>query len=165
MVEVEAYRRTAERALGRRIAEVVAPDDWYLKRGLTAPALQSALTGRRLTAARRRARPRRGPVGTGRARAAAGGTGRSARPQRRAAQGAADGPGPPGRRRQPHRRRDAVAGRLVAAAAGELAHARRAAPAAPPSQGDGRRLPRTGRLAHGPADARTPAGRRPPPRR
>src|SRR5438105_11580839 len=53
MVEVEAYRRTAERALGRPIAEVVAPDDWYLKRGLTAPALQSALTGRRLTGARR----------------------------------------------------------------------------------------------------------------
>ena len=37
--EVEAYRRLGERALGRRVAEVVAPDAWYLKRGLTAAAL------------------------------------------------------------------------------------------------------------------------------
>ena len=38
--EVEAYRRLAERALERTIAEVVAPDAWYLKRGLTAAALR-----------------------------------------------------------------------------------------------------------------------------
>src|SRR4051812_19130818 len=53
MVEVEAYRRTAERAIGRRVAEVVAPDAWYLKRGLSATYGQAALTGRRLTGARR----------------------------------------------------------------------------------------------------------------
>jgi formamidopyrimidine-DNA glycosylase len=53
MVEVEAYRRTAERAIGRPIAEVVAPDDWYLKRGLTASYVGDALRGRHVTAARR----------------------------------------------------------------------------------------------------------------
>lgn len=54
LAEVEAYRRLAEaRALGRVIAEVVAPDAWYLKRGVDAPALASALQGRSLTAARR----------------------------------------------------------------------------------------------------------------
>ncbi|MGH9188915.1 MAG: Fpg/Nei family DNA glycosylase [Acidimicrobiales bacterium] len=54
LAEVEAYRRLAEaRALGRVIAEVVVPDAWYLKRGLDAPALASAVEGRTLTAARR----------------------------------------------------------------------------------------------------------------
>jgi formamidopyrimidine-DNA glycosylase len=53
LAEVEAYRRLAERVVGRRIAEVVAPDDWYLKRGLTASALEDAVTGRTVTAARR----------------------------------------------------------------------------------------------------------------
>src|SRR3954467_12852264 len=53
MVEVEAYRRTAGRAVGRRVTEVVAPDDWYLKRGLSASYVGAALTGRRLTGARR----------------------------------------------------------------------------------------------------------------
>src|SRR5438874_2408784 len=52
--EVETYRRLAERALDRTIDEVVAPDAWYLKRGLTARAAAAALTGRRFTAARRR---------------------------------------------------------------------------------------------------------------
>ena len=52
--EVEKYRRLAERALERRIGEVVAPDSWYLKHGLTAPAASAALTGRRFIAARRR---------------------------------------------------------------------------------------------------------------
>ncbi|MDP8937864.1 MAG: formamidopyrimidine-DNA glycosylase [Actinomycetota bacterium] len=51
--EVEAYRRLGERVVGRRVAEVVAPDAWYLKRGLTAPALGVALEGRRLIAVRR----------------------------------------------------------------------------------------------------------------
>lgn len=51
--EVEAYRRLGERVVGRRVAEVVAPDAWYLKRGLTAPALGAALEGRRLIAVRR----------------------------------------------------------------------------------------------------------------
>ena len=47
------YRRTAERALGREIAEVRAPDAWYLKRGLTAEVARAELTGRRLVGARR----------------------------------------------------------------------------------------------------------------
>lgn len=54
-VEVEYARRLIEeRALGRKIAGIDAPDAWYLKRGLTAGALEPALTGHRLTAARRR---------------------------------------------------------------------------------------------------------------
>jgi formamidopyrimidine-DNA glycosylase len=52
--EVEAYRRLAERALEREISRVVAPDGWYLKRGLTRRALRTALRGRRFVAARRR---------------------------------------------------------------------------------------------------------------
>jgi formamidopyrimidine-DNA glycosylase len=52
--EVETYRRLAERALERTVEEVVAPDAWYLKRGLTGRAASAALTGRRFVAARRR---------------------------------------------------------------------------------------------------------------
>ena len=51
--EVEAYRRLGERVVGRRVAEVVAPDAWYLKRRLTAAGLAAAVEGRRLTAVRR----------------------------------------------------------------------------------------------------------------
>jgi formamidopyrimidine-DNA glycosylase len=52
--EVEAYRRLAEdRAIARPIAEVVAPDDWYLKGGLDEPRIVGALVGRTFTAARR----------------------------------------------------------------------------------------------------------------
>ena len=52
--EVEAYRRLAEdRALHRRIVEVLAPDAWYLKGGIDAAAVTSALLGRRFTDARR----------------------------------------------------------------------------------------------------------------
>lgn len=51
--EVEAYRRLAEQALGRRISAVDAPDAWYLKRGLDAAALAAALVGDELMAARR----------------------------------------------------------------------------------------------------------------
>ena len=51
--EVEFYRRLAERTIGRRIAEVVAPDPWFLKRGLTADGVAGALTGRRVVGARR----------------------------------------------------------------------------------------------------------------
>lgn len=53
LIEVESYRRLAEAALGRPIAAVVAPDPWWLKGGLSAGALEEALTGRQLTAARR----------------------------------------------------------------------------------------------------------------
>lgn len=52
--EVEGYRALAERtALGRRIEQVLAPDAWYLKRGLVAADAASALEGRRFLAARR----------------------------------------------------------------------------------------------------------------
>ncbi len=53
-IEIELYRRVAERALDRRIDAVDAPDAWFLKRGLTAPVLADALVGRQLVAARRR---------------------------------------------------------------------------------------------------------------
>jgi len=53
LVEVEAYRALAERALGRTIARVDAPDAWYRKRGLTPTAARRALGGHRFTAARR----------------------------------------------------------------------------------------------------------------
>lgn len=53
LVEVEAYRRLAERVVGRVVAEVVAPDAWYLKRGLAAGALATAIEGRRVAGARR----------------------------------------------------------------------------------------------------------------
>jgi formamidopyrimidine-DNA glycosylase len=53
--EVEAARALIEKAaLGRTIETVHAPDAWYLKRGLTAGALEVALPGRSLTDARRR---------------------------------------------------------------------------------------------------------------
>lgn len=54
MVEVEYYRRLAENALHRTIAQVTAPDAWYLKRGLTKRAVTAALEGRAFVAARRR---------------------------------------------------------------------------------------------------------------
>lgn len=53
LAEVEAYRRLAESAIGRPVAEVVAPDAWYLKRGLTSEVVRGGLQGRRLTRARR----------------------------------------------------------------------------------------------------------------
>ncbi len=53
LAEVEGYRRLAEGVVGRRVAKVVAPDDWYLKRGLTPTVVRAALRGRRLSRARR----------------------------------------------------------------------------------------------------------------
>ncbi len=53
LIEVEYYRRLAERSLGRRIDAVAAPDAWYLKRGTTGEGLAAALIGRSFTAARR----------------------------------------------------------------------------------------------------------------
>jgi formamidopyrimidine-DNA glycosylase len=52
-IEVERYRRLAELVVGRPIVGVDAPDAWYLKGGLTAPALTDAVVGRQVTAARR----------------------------------------------------------------------------------------------------------------
>jgi formamidopyrimidine-DNA glycosylase len=55
ILEVESARQLIEaRALHRTIERVHAPDAWFLKRGLTARAARSALTGRQLIAARRR---------------------------------------------------------------------------------------------------------------
>lgn len=53
-IEVEYYRRLAERAVGERIVGVDAPDAWFLKGGATEPALRDVLVGRTISAARRR---------------------------------------------------------------------------------------------------------------
>jgi formamidopyrimidine-DNA glycosylase len=54
MLEAEAARAfLEEHALDRKITRVVAPDAWYLKRGLTAKAVSDALVGRTLVTARR----------------------------------------------------------------------------------------------------------------
>jgi len=52
MIEVEYYRRVAERTVGRTIREVVAPDDWFLK-GTTAAAVRAVLVGRVVSGTRR----------------------------------------------------------------------------------------------------------------
>jgi formamidopyrimidine-DNA glycosylase len=52
LIEVEFYRRAAERTVGRTISRVDAPDAWYLK-GTTARVLRSSLVGCRVTGARR----------------------------------------------------------------------------------------------------------------
>jgi formamidopyrimidine-DNA glycosylase len=55
ILEVEAARAVLEeRALGREIAAVYAPDLWFLKRGTTPEAVTHALRGNEFTAARRR---------------------------------------------------------------------------------------------------------------
>ncbi len=51
--EVEAYRRLADRARGREIAAVDAPDAWFLKGGIDAATVADALSGRSFVAARR----------------------------------------------------------------------------------------------------------------
>ena len=53
MIEVEYYRRVAERAVGRAIGRVLAPDDWYLKGDTTAPALRRTLQDATITGTRR----------------------------------------------------------------------------------------------------------------
>jgi formamidopyrimidine-DNA glycosylase len=55
ILEVEAAREVlAARALDREIADVYAPDTWFLKRGTTPESVKFALTGNRFTTARRR---------------------------------------------------------------------------------------------------------------
>jgi formamidopyrimidine-DNA glycosylase len=55
ILEVETARALLEaRALDREIAQVHAPDAWFLKRGLTPPAARAAVTGRSFRQARRR---------------------------------------------------------------------------------------------------------------
>jgi formamidopyrimidine-DNA glycosylase len=53
MIEVEAYRRTADRVVGRVVRSVRAPDDWYLKGGTTAAGLRAGLQGARIEGTRR----------------------------------------------------------------------------------------------------------------
>ena len=51
--EVEVYRRLAETLVGRRVARVLTPDAWYLKRGLTPRGAGAALRGRTIESVRR----------------------------------------------------------------------------------------------------------------
>lgn len=51
-VEIEIYRRTADRAVGRSIAAVVANDDWYLK-GTTAEEVMAVCVGAEIQKTRR----------------------------------------------------------------------------------------------------------------
>jgi len=53
MIEVEDYRRVAERTVGRIVRRVEAPDDWYLKGDTTARALRATVPGRTITGTRR----------------------------------------------------------------------------------------------------------------
>jgi formamidopyrimidine-DNA glycosylase len=53
MVEIEIYRRLAERLVGRTIAEVDANDAWFCKRSTTPTLLVETLVGRTVRSARR----------------------------------------------------------------------------------------------------------------
>jgi len=53
MLEVEAYRQLADRAIGRTIASLDASDAWFLKGGITSRELTDALVGRKFTGTRR----------------------------------------------------------------------------------------------------------------
>jgi formamidopyrimidine-DNA glycosylase len=53
LIEVELYRRVAERAVGRRITAVSAPDAWFCK-GVEPATLEAVLPGRTITGTRRR---------------------------------------------------------------------------------------------------------------
>ncbi len=53
LIEVEAYRSVAERAVERIVASVHAPDPWFCK-GVDPATLEAVLPGRRVTATRRR---------------------------------------------------------------------------------------------------------------
>jgi formamidopyrimidine-DNA glycosylase len=53
MIEIELYRRTADRAVGRRVRAVEAPDAWFLKGGLDAATVSAALRRRTVTGTRR----------------------------------------------------------------------------------------------------------------
>jgi formamidopyrimidine-DNA glycosylase len=53
MIEVELYRRLAERTVGRRVTAVDAPDTWFLKRGLDPSTAAAVLPGRTVTGTRR----------------------------------------------------------------------------------------------------------------
>ena len=53
LLEVEAYRQLADKAVGRRIASVDASDAWFLKGGVTEGVVRDALVGRQFSDTRR----------------------------------------------------------------------------------------------------------------
>ena len=53
LVEIERYRRLADRVVGRTIAKVDAPDAWYVKDGSSPRTLARTLKGRTITGTRR----------------------------------------------------------------------------------------------------------------
>jgi formamidopyrimidine-DNA glycosylase len=53
ILEIERYRRLADRTVGRHIATVDAPDPWFLKGGVDAAQLDGAVGGHTITATRR----------------------------------------------------------------------------------------------------------------
>jgi formamidopyrimidine-DNA glycosylase len=53
MIEIELYRRLADRVVGRTVEQVAAPDDWFLKRGLTPAAVTAGLLGTTVSGTRR----------------------------------------------------------------------------------------------------------------
>ncbi len=53
LVEIEAYRRLADRAVGRKIKHVDAPDDWFIKDDSTQRSFNRALKGKQITGTRR----------------------------------------------------------------------------------------------------------------
>ena len=48
------YRRATEPVVGRTVSAVLAPDDWFLKGGLTATEVTDAVLGQRIEGARRK---------------------------------------------------------------------------------------------------------------
>jgi len=54
ILEIEQYRRQADAVVGRQVTSVLAPDDWYLKRGTTAASVARALRNVTITGTRRR---------------------------------------------------------------------------------------------------------------
>jgi formamidopyrimidine-DNA glycosylase len=65
LLEVETYRRAAERVVGRTVRGVRSPDPWFLKRGTTPEALEAALVGARVRAAARRGKLLMLPMSSG----------------------------------------------------------------------------------------------------
>lgn len=53
LLEVEVYRRLADRVVGSEVAEVVAPDPWFLKRGASAADVAAVATGATVSGTRR----------------------------------------------------------------------------------------------------------------
>ena len=53
MIEIEAYRRLADRVVGRTIAKVQAKDSWFIKDDNTQASFTRALKGKRITGTRR----------------------------------------------------------------------------------------------------------------